>query len=48
MSHIDETAYPQLKAEPTAQELESIYTPSAAEKTLSLRNISGSRPELSC
>ncbi|MCC6201153.1 MAG: Tn3 family transposase [Moraxellaceae bacterium] len=33
MSHIDETAYPQLKAEPTAQELESIYTPSAAEKT---------------
>lgn len=32
MSHIDETAYPQLKTEPTAQELESIYTPSAAEK----------------
>jgi TnpA family transposase len=32
MSHLDETAYPQLKTEPTAQELESIYTPTAAEK----------------
>lgn len=33
MSSIQETVYPQLKAEPTPQELETIYTPSAAEKT---------------
>lgn len=33
MSSIHETAYPQLKAEPTLQELETIYTPSAVEKT---------------
>ena len=31
MATLHETAYPRLKADPSAKELEEIYTPSAAE-----------------
>lgn len=46
MATLHETAYPRLKPDPTAKELEEIYTPSAAEIAFAKRLTTQPGPQL--